>query len=210
MVISIPWARHVCPALFEAYLSASDYSGTTTMRTKGIGMNGAQLHLLVNHLPIFATFFALPALIWVLFKRRDACVMIIAVIILAVAGAGAIVSHATGEGAEKVVEELPGIEQTLVKKHEAKADSARNQALFTALMALVLLAYLRRNRTKVVPLWTALVLLIATLTSAALMGSAGYSGGLIRHREMQGNPVVESVQVEGTGSTGIPDTGGDE
>jgi hypothetical protein len=146
-------------------------------------MNTAHLHLLVNHLPILGAFLSLPVLAIALARRREPGILFAGVTLLALAAAGAGVALRSGEGAEEVVEDLPGVGEPTIEAHEEAADVASIFALAVALggLATAGLAW-RRGTTPLVP--TAAVVAGAFATSAA-MGWTGYLGGQIRHSEIR-------------------------
>ncbi|MGZ6480247.1 MAG: hypothetical protein ACXWQE_13140, partial [Bdellovibrionales bacterium] len=82
--------------------------------------NGAQLHLLVNHVPVIAYPIATLALLHAIFWKDEgvylfACYLTIATGILTVA------AYLTGEGAEGVLKKLPDYPRDLVHLHEDTA-----------------------------------------------------------------------------------------
>ena len=87
-------------------------------------MNPAHLHLIANHVPVFAAALAIPLLGVSLWRRDESGTFLTAVLFLVIAGVGAIVAQRSGHAAEEIVEELPGIEERLIEEHEERAEVA--------------------------------------------------------------------------------------
>ncbi len=100
-------------------------------------MNGAHLHLLVNHLPIIGFALGLILLVATMFRRADRGMFLASVLVLVIAGGGALVAQFTGEPAEEIVEHLPDVPKNLIETHEGAATSATVSAAITALLALI-------------------------------------------------------------------------
>src|SRR4029434_4393979 len=83
-------------------------------------MNAAYVHLLLNHVPVLGVLFALGLLGWAVFRRSDtllragwATLVVVALVALPV--------YFTGEDAEEVVEDEPGVVHKTIKDHEESA-----------------------------------------------------------------------------------------
>lgn len=146
-------------------------------------MDATHLHLLVNHLPILGSFFALPLLALALWRRREPWLLAGAVLLLVVAAGGAVVAEESGEGAEEAVEHLPGVDEAMIHDHEERAEVAVPLAVVTALAGLVAAAWSLRRGTVFLPAGGAVLAL--TLASAGAMAWVGQSGGVIRHTEIR-------------------------
>ncbi len=140
--------------------------------------NAAHLHLVLNHLPIFGTLFALCLLLAGLGLRDRSLKRagLVTLILIALATPGVYLS---GEAAEETVEKLPGFLETYIEKHEELAKIA---LLFTSASGVLsALSLLKGESRKLV----ALTLLWGLLTFTVL-GLVGNSGGKIRHSEIRG------------------------
>jgi uncharacterized membrane protein len=84
-------------------------------------MNQAHLHLLLNHLPILGTLFGLLILAGGFLLKNDT-VKRTALGIFVLSAILAIPAYLTGEGAEEVVEGLPGVTENLIEAHEDMAN----------------------------------------------------------------------------------------
>ena len=145
-------------------------------------MNAAYVHLLLNHVPVLGVVFGLALLGWAVSRRDDrmlragwATLVVVALIALPV--------YFTGEGAEEVVEDEPGVVHQTIKDHE-------EMALFAiiGMEALGLLALwgLVRSRRTAPPPWLGKASLAAALVVAVLMGMTAERGGRVRHPEAHG------------------------
>ncbi|NOY24271.1 MAG: hypothetical protein GXP62_00200 [Oligoflexia bacterium] len=161
-------------------------------------MDATHLHLLVNHLPILGSFFAVPLLVLALWKRQDPWVFAAAALLLFIGGAGAIVADQTGDGAKERVEQLPGVTKALIHEHEERADVAVPLSVVTGLAGLVVFGWsLKRRQVHLAAGGAVLVLAIAT---SAVTAWTGLAGGLIRHTEIRDGASASTAVVGGAGA----------
>ena len=143
-------------------------------------MDGAHLHLLVNHIPVLGAF-GLLLLFTIAFARHDSSLARLTLVLsvaLAAASAGVFL---TGEPAEEAVEHLAGAAEVAIEPHEDAALIATvGFGIFGAAALVALLVYRRRT----LPRWVAGGALVGTLVVAGLMGWAANLGGRIRHTEI--------------------------
>lgn len=149
-------------------------------------MNGAHLHLLLNHLPILGSLFGLVLLLVALVRRLPLLVRT-GLITLLVAAALAIPANLTGEGAEEVVEHYPGVTRSLIHEHEEAAEVALWVLEATGALAMVSLLLLAHNHARA-RLFARLTLAGAFI-SFGLMARAGNLGGQIMHPETRADAV---------------------
>ena len=83
-------------------------------------MNSAHLHLLLNHIPILGSAFALVLLGWGLLRRSEPIARV-GLATLVLAALFAIPTYLTGGAAEHLVEDLPGISEAAIHPHEDAA-----------------------------------------------------------------------------------------
>lgn len=147
-------------------------------------MNQAHIHLLITHLPIFGSILGGLVLshgIWT--KSNQTMVAAYNLFILSAIGAG--IAYLTGEGAEEVVENIQGVAEATIEKHEDFALFALISLIILGVTSLIgLLATLSKST------WTrtlAFVVLFIALFSFALVARTGYLGGQIRHTEINTN-----------------------
>ena len=93
-------------------------------------MNGAQIHLGVNHLPVMGALLGALVLAagWVL---KNGTVRRTGVALLAFSALATLPAYFSGEEAEEVIEHLPGVSEALIHDHEEAAELA------TCLMSLL-------------------------------------------------------------------------
>ena len=83
-------------------------------------MNWAQVHLWLNHLPVLGTLFGLVLLIAALLWKNEDWKRL-SLIVFVIIGLIAIGTYLTGEPAEEVVEDVPGVSEAAIEPHEESA-----------------------------------------------------------------------------------------
>ena len=145
-------------------------------------MNDAHWHLVVNHFPIIGKILALGILITGLFLKNNS-VKNTAYILFIVAAIFALFSMQTGEGAEEMVEDFPGIGKTIIHEHEELAEKFALVLYFLAGISLVGLFLNTKNHSKAkLVSFLAVIVAIAAVYLSKLVGT---SGGEIRHTEIR-------------------------
>ncbi len=162
-------------------------------------MNQAHLHLLLNHLPILGTLFGLLTLGAGFFLKNNA-VKRTALGIFVFSAIAAIPAYLTGEGAEEIVESLPGGSENLMERHE---DLANIFLWVVGALGLISLAafYADFKGKKMAPALYALTLFaaIGTMVFAQQVGS---SGGEIRHTEIRSDAAAAGIENQQEGGSG--------
>ncbi|MBB4603673.1 putative membrane protein [Hymenobacter luteus] len=143
-------------------------------------MNGAHLHLLLNHTPILGSLFGLLLLLVAVVRRQETLINA-GLVALVVAALLTIPTQLTGEGAEEVVEDRPGVTHALIHEHEEAAELSLWVMEATGALALVSLLA-RRRTTARAPLFTYLTL-AGAVVSFGLLARTGNLGGQIMHPE---------------------------
>ncbi|HSA58617.1 MAG TPA: hypothetical protein VLJ37_02920 [bacterium] len=146
-------------------------------------MNAAQLHLLVNHIPIFGVAFGLAALLWSL-ARGSKDMRWASIALFLVSGAFAWVAVESGERAEDLVENLPGVVKSLIHDHEEAAETTNVSIILLAALSLVMAAAARFKPALFKGVQVLVVVL--ALVSSVLLARTAHRGGLIRHTEIRG------------------------
>lgn len=145
-------------------------------------MNQAHYHLLLNHLPIIGTLIGILTLA-AGFLLKSGPVKRTALVIFVFAGVCAIPAFLTGEGAEELVEEMPGVTDTVIEQHE---DLAAIFIWLTSALGIValltLIADLRAISFSKLLYGVTAILCIATMVLAQQVGT---TGGKIRHTEIR-------------------------
>ncbi len=160
-------------------------------------MNGAHLHLIVNHLPILGVVFGLGLALFALARREDAKLRA-ALGVFVLVGLSGYAAMWTGEKAEHMLEEaVPSIAHATIHEHEEMAEKAAIAGYALGAMALLPLG-LSWGKALRRPL--ALATVAASLLVTGLMAFAGNLGGEIRHTEIVGSgtasPAAGSPDVE--------------
>ena len=145
-------------------------------------MNAAHFHLLVNHFPIFGLIFGILILISG-FLFRQSILKTTAYVIFAVSALGAFLAMRSGDEAEDLAEQLPGVSHQLIHNHEEHAETFFWMTIGLALLSLITL-YLQRQGHRLEKAFQVLTLVLA-LGTAAYSSSVGTSGGEIRHPEIR-------------------------
>jgi len=158
-------------------------------------MSPAHIHLLITHLPIFGSFIGSLVLVYaIIVKSNETKIAAYGVLILSTFGAG--ISYLTGEGAEEVVEEIPGVVESAIETHENFALIAFIGLIilgFLSLLGLISILKKSRHANNI-----AIVVLIAAITSFGLIAITGYLGGKIRHTELASNHSNKTNLLEST------------
>jgi len=145
-------------------------------------MNAAHLHLLINHVPILATFFSIGILVWGMVAKSEA-IKKVAMAGFLVAGLFVIVAFQSGESAEDIVEDYPAVTHDAIEEHEEAAAVAQWLTILLGIGGAAGLYMVQKN-TKGVQnfLW---VMLVFGAVTAGYLSYTAYEGGLIRHPEIE-------------------------
>lgn len=150
-------------------------------------MNASQIHLALTHLPVILSLAGMVALA-ISFIKTNLSLRKTALYILLIAGVGAIPVFFTGEGAEEVVEHIPGVSESLIEEHEKMARLGLIAILTAAVLALVsLLKFLSAP----IASRMAVAVLMVSLVSTGLMAQTAHLGGQIRHTEIRQGAVQQ-------------------
>ncbi|HEX7090128.1 MAG TPA: hypothetical protein VF192_08320 [Longimicrobiales bacterium] len=159
-------------------------------------MNAAQVHLLLNHVPIIGAIIATLLLALGIGMRSRDVVRVTMGLFVALALAGGVV-YLTGEPAEEMVEDLPGVSHEILEEHE---EFALPSAIVLGLVGLVsLVGLIRYRRAERVPRGFAIATLLMSIIASAMLGWTAHLGGQIRHEE---------IRPAGAAATGAAATGG--
>jgi uncharacterized membrane protein len=148
-------------------------------------MNGAHLHLIVNHVPVVLAplgfvILALGAL------RRNEEYLKIGLGLLVAAALVTIPAYFTGESAADVIGRLGAVSPDAIERHDEAATGAFAAIGLAGLAGLVGLILIRRKGR--MPRWIVPVALILALGASAWLGVTANLGGQIRHTEIRGVP----------------------
>jgi uncharacterized membrane protein len=156
-------------------------------------MSPAHIHLLITHLPIFGALIGSLVLAFaIIIKSNDTKIAAYGVLVLSTFRAG--IAYLTGEGAEEVVEEIPGVVESTIETHENFALIALIGLLILGLLSDIGLIAIVNKSTYARKI--AIVVLITAIISFGLVAITRYLGGKIRHTEMASDFSIQSNQLE--------------
>jgi uncharacterized membrane protein len=151
-------------------------------------MNLAYLHLLLNHLPVVGSIFAL-FLLLIGIVRRSLELQKAALIAFMLIALISIPTFLTGEPAEKIVTNVPGISLRTVHNHEEAAEVS-----FWGIQALGAFAFIGLwlyRSSAAMPKWFLGASLALALTVGVMMAWTANLGGQIRHSEIYAGAGVQ-------------------
>jgi hypothetical protein len=145
-------------------------------------MSGAHLHLILNHVPVVGSVFALLLLIWGMCRHSDEVkrASLGATVLVALL---TIPTYLTGEPAWEDIMGLPGDNDPFIESHQSAAQFAFGAAAGAGLVALIGLIMARKQ--KPVSRGIAVFVLVLLLATSGLMGWVANLGGMIRHTEIR-------------------------
>lgn len=145
-------------------------------------MNDAHLHLIFNHFPIIGITIGLLVLIaGYLIKNQQVKATSLGIFIFS--ALAAIAANYTGEGAEEIVEKIPGMSDSLIHDHEEYAEQFFTLSLILGGAALItLFLQIKKQGLAAYGYILIIILAISSLVSAYYVG---VSGGEIRHSEIR-------------------------
>ena len=161
-------------------------------------MNGAQLHLVLNHVPVLGALGAALLLLWALLagSRDLARAGFAGLLVGALFSAGA---YFSGEEAEEVVEDYAGVHEQTIEDHEEAAELAFILGLIAAVPGLAGLWLERSHQTpRRVHLFLGLAFALVVFGD---MAYTAHLGGLIRHPELENG--LSASERTGTDSQAI-------
>ncbi|HIP31779.1 MAG TPA: hypothetical protein EYG86_03365 [Crocinitomicaceae bacterium] len=145
-------------------------------------MNGAHIHLAVNHLPIVGVIIgALVLMAGMILRKQQVSLTALGIFIFS--AITAMIANFTGEEAEEVVEEIAGVTHKMIHVHEEYAETF---LVITIILGVISIAtiYLAKKKHKLVKIGciAALILSLAAIFTGKLTGT---SGGEIMHTEIR-------------------------
>jgi uncharacterized membrane protein len=152
-------------------------------------MNDAHLHLIVNHFPIVGiTIGLLVLIVGYLIKNQQVKATSLGIFIFS--ALAAIAANYTGDGAEEIVEKIPGITKSLIHDHEEYAEQFFTLSLILGGAALISL-FLQIKKLGLAKYGYILVIILA-ISSLVSANYVGISGGEIRHTEIREASNIEN------------------
>ena len=155
-------------------------------------MDQTHIHLLITHLPIFGSMLGGLVLahgLWT--KSNQTKIAAYHIFIISAVGAG--IAYLTGEAAEETVENIQGVVESTIERHEEFALFALISLILLGVASLAgMILTLRKSP------WTrtvAFFILFISIISFGLVARTGYLGGQIRHTEIssaiKSNPIPD-------------------
>lgn len=159
-------------------------------------MNDAHFHLVVNHLPIVGTLIGFLVLLAGFILKKPQ-IKNTALGIFIFSALTTIAAFLTGEGAEEIVENLPGISETLIHKHEEYAELFQTMMLVLGGVSLITL-FIEYKKLPFSKYGFVLVLLLS-VGSIVISKYVGTSGGEIRHTEIRSDANLIQIDANDDG-----------
>ncbi|MEW6144029.1 MAG: hypothetical protein AB1598_03315 [Thermodesulfobacteriota bacterium] len=147
-------------------------------------MNAAHWHLILNHIPLIGIGFVILLFIIALL-RKSSELKNVALVFTVIVALWAVPAYLTGEPAEEIVEDMPGISEDLIHEHEEMAEKAFIFIEAVGGIALIGLVGGRFNRKLGDTL--AVITLLGLLAGGGLIAYTANLGGKIHHQEIRGD-----------------------
>lgn len=145
-------------------------------------MNGAHLHLMFNHVPLFTLFFGLVSLTTSMW-RKSPDLRVMASTLFVLAAVFGLIAFESGEKAEEVLKTLGGDLESVISPHEQAALWALRSCIFVGGLALVQEWTFWRKKPWAKKLQWALILF--ALHGCTVFTVTSLHGGKIRHTEIR-------------------------
>jgi len=153
-------------------------------------MNAAQIHLMLNHVPVIGVILGtLLLVVGIVMRSRDVVRVTFGLLVLV--ALSSVVVYLTGEPVEHMIERLPGVDHDTLEAHEEFSLPATVVMVITGLVALV--GLIRYRRAERVPRGFAIVTLVLAIIACGMMGWTAHLGGLIRHEELRGTTALQQA-----------------
>ena len=153
-------------------------------------MNNAHLHLVVNHLPIIFPIVGVIILLIAIFTKSDVSKRN-AYIVFILGAVASVAAMATGEGAEDAIENIQGVSENLMHRHEEAAEIFAGMSYFLGAVSLLgfLTSYRNFSLDKLMPV----TILIVAGVSLYIAQEAVRTGGEIRHTEIRSGANIQNA-----------------
>jgi uncharacterized membrane protein len=161
-------------------------------------MDSTHLHLMLNHFPVLGIMIGFLILLWGVLRGFEE-VKTVGLVVLVLTAIAAIPVYLTGEPAEEIVENLPGVSEQIIELHEDSALFSLILAIATGVLAFAGLIFKRFSSANVARFSMYAVLLLSFI-SGTLMARTAYLGGQIRHTEIR-QSTDQTIPAEATKKT---------
>ncbi len=162
--------------------------------------NDAQIHLMVNHLPILGSVFAILILLWGIIRKSQPIIGLALVFLILCAGF-AFLAGETGENANEYLRDQKLLKKGEAKEHEQAADWAMYLLYGTALLSLIAVSF-KKLHSKT---WLLAIIVVIGGMGAAAMVVTGLHGGKIMHKEVRDNAGIIGPETPGDDDSSIID-----
>lgn len=147
-------------------------------------MNIAHYHLVLSHIPAIGMAIAMLINIWALFKnstdlkRATLFIYLLSALVI-------IPVYFTGEGAGEIVRTIPGITETLIEPHEETALFFFIGLGIIGALSIIGLFFSKKFKARLH--FIVVISLLLALSSSYFAINTAFSGGKIRHSEIEFN-----------------------
>jgi len=145
-------------------------------------MNWAHVHLIINHIPVIGIGLLILLFI-VAMVRKNKGLITVALAFIILISLATIPVYLTGEPAEEVVEDMPGISEELIEEHEEQAEIAF--ILVEVAGGLALITLIARRYSDKLGQRLVILTLLVLIVSGGLIGWTANLGGKIHHEEIR-------------------------
>lgn len=145
-------------------------------------INWAHVHLMINHFPVIGVLGALLVFGYGLIRKSDE-VKLLGLGLFVLIALITIPVFLTGDAAEKVVKNLPGVTESSIGTHEEIALLAL--ALIELLGVVALGGLFLFRKSVALAQWYITLILVVALAAAGTVGLTANLGGQIRHTEIR-------------------------
>lgn len=150
-------------------------------------MDASQIHLALNHVPLFFSIVGGLILLYGFIKKQDQ-IKYLSLYFMITAGLFTVPVYLTGEGTEEAVEQLPGVSEGLIESHEEMAKIGLIIIIITSIIALITLI-LKKKTSLLKP--ALLLCIVLSFASFGVMAQTAHLGGQIRHSEIRNGAVIQ-------------------
>lgn len=144
-------------------------------------MNAAQIHLALNHAPLFLSIIG-GLILFTGIIRKNESLKTVSLYMLAAAAILTAPVFLTGEGTEEMVEHLPGVNKGAIERHE---DMAKISLIIIAITGVLSFVSLFAGKKTSIAKLLMIAAFVLSLASFGAMAQTAHLGGLIRHAEIQ-------------------------
>jgi uncharacterized membrane protein len=146
-------------------------------------MNLAQVHLLVNHFPVILPLVGGAILLCGLVIKSPT-VQKVGLWVFVACALATVPAYFTGEPAEKIVKNYPGVMRKIIHQHQDAAFIAFVGIEVVGFLSTLLLVWMMKTKRSI-PGYLWMLFMILAGASFLIVAQAAHLGGQIRHEEIQ-------------------------